>query len=439
MKLKRVLSITLVVGLVAYAALKGAVYYQVKTGLGRLTAMVAPFATLKYEAIESALQGSVAVTGISVMPADAPVGTRIERIELQGEGTRFLLDLLKGFDAERPPRRLQLSVSRMAMPLGGGYLQQWFPASSATEPDICTLGGLLGQTQIERLGFRQRLADTRLRYDFDRRSGEMTLLMDYTLDGLAALSVEMSLNKLSPMDAGATPVLERFSLHYRIDPDYMRRTVDYCAGEAGLDSAAFIDRLFTGGSTYYANNLGFIPGEGLRSALRRLISRPGDLLITSVPDSQFSPALLQQYKPQELVRLLGLSLSVNDQPVTDLSFSLPQGNEQLADLFGTLAPAASGENGGGETVPAPASPKPRARFMATPVARLSRYIGGDVRVYGSERDDPQQGILMSLRDRQLELEQRLYGGKMTLYIPLEKISRVEVLRWEQPETGEAVR
>ncbi len=70
---------------------------------------------------------------------------------------------------------------------------------------------------------------------------------------------------------------------------------------------------------------------------------------------------------------------------------------------------------------------------------MSRYIGGDVRVYGSERAEPQQGILMALRDRQLELEQRLYGGKMTLYIPLEKISRVEVLRWPQPETGEAIK
>ncbi len=163
MKLKRALSLTLVVGLVAYAALKGAVYYQVKTGLDRLTAMVAPFAMLKYEGIESALQGSVAVTGLRVTPADAPVGIRIERIELQGEGTRFLLDLLKGFDPEQPPRRLQLSVSRMAMPLGGGYLQQWLPASDVAEPDLCTLGGLLGQTQIERLGFRQRLADARLR------------------------------------------------------------------------------------------------------------------------------------------------------------------------------------------------------------------------------------------------------------------------------------
>lgn len=137
--------------------------------------------------------------------------------------------------------------------------------------------------------------------------------------------------------------------------------------------------------------------------------------------------------------MLGISLSVNDQPVTDLSFSLPQGNEQLADLFGAVAPAASGENGGSEAVPAPASPKPRARFIATPVAQLTRYIGSDVRVYGSERVDPQQGILMALGDRQLELEQRLYGGKMTLYIPLDKISRAEVLRWEQPEDREVTR
>ncbi len=434
MRLKRALLLAVGIGLAGYAVLKVTLYYQVKTELNRLTAMLAPFAVLSYDAIESDLTGSVAVTGVRVTPVEAPVGIGIERIELQGEGTRFLLGLLQGFDPARPPRRLQLSISRLQAPLGGDYPLFWRPAAAATVPDLCSLAGLFGQTEIERLGFRQRLADARLRYDYDPRSGALSLLVGYTLDGLSALSLEMALaNILPPGSAvsGGMPTLERFSLQYHIDPGYMHRAIEYCADQAGRDPALFIEELFTPGSADFANSLGFVPGQDLRSALRRLITQPGELLLTSVPDSRFSPAGLARYKPRELVEMLGIRLSVNDQPVEDLSFTLPDGDAALSSLIGGNTPGVTDARAGEGA--ATATPAPRPRFVVTPLNRLHRYIGRDVRIHGAAGTVSQQGILMSLQDRQLELEQRLYGGKMTLYIPLEKIRRAEVLRWEQVE------
>lgn len=436
MRLKRALLIPVILGLVAYGALKGAVYYQVRGELERLGKLVAPFAAFKYQGIASSLKGSVAVTGITLTPADAPVGLRIERLELQGEGTRFLFGLLDGFQADQLPARLRLSVRRVRMPLGGGYLNYWIPNGTAAAPDLCTLGGLVGQTGIERLGFRQRVADARLRYDYDRRAGTLDLLLDYTQDGLAAMSVEMSLADIPAPAATTAPKLERFSLLYRIDPGYMRDAVAYCAREAGVDSNAFIDRLFTGRPADYVNQLGFIPGEGLQAALRRLVNRPGDLLLTAVPGDRFNPARLQEYRPEELIRELGVGLSVNDQPVTDLSFRLPRRSESLAGLLGA-DPSGTAVD---KTPAGAASPgRSRARFTETPVEQLSRHIGSRVRVYGSDRAEPQQGVLAALRNQQLELEQRLYGGKMTLYIPLEKVRRAEVLRRQSVERAAPAR
>jgi hypothetical protein len=419
-----------VVGLLAYAALKGVLYYQVKSELDRLASQVAPVARLSYDGIASSLTGSVAVTGVTLMPAGAPAGIRIERVELRGDGPEFLLELLGGFDRQRPPQRLRLVVSRMGIPLGSDYLPAWGPAA-ATTPDLCSLGGLLGQTEIERLGFRQRLADARLRYDHDRRSGVLTLGLEFALDGLAGLSLEMVFGNLTGPGMESLPTLGRFSLHYHIDPDYMRRAVEYCAGQVGLQPVAFVDGLFSRGADYFANNLGFIPGTDLQAALHRLISRPGDLLITAVPDSRFNPTRLQQYTAAELIRLLGIKLSVNDQPVTDLSFRLAQGDAGLSSpLFGDSAPRTAAVPGEGAAPSAPAPKTPRARYIATPLSQLPRYLGREARIFGADRFEPQQGIMMALRDQQLELEQRMHGGKMTLYIPLEKIRRAEVLRRE---------
>jgi len=437
-KLKRLLLIGGAVGLLGYVVLKGAIYYQVKEQMDRLGAMVTPFASLKYDGIGSSLTaGSVSVRDITLTPTEALVGIQIEQVRLQGDGPGFLFRLLEGFKPDQPPEQLQLQIQRMSTPLGGGYLDYWRPAGKSAPPDLCTLGGLLGQTEIERLGFRQRMADVRLRYDLDRRSGALTLQMGYYQDGLTALSVETTLTDLFRPDGVGVPQMERFSLLYRIDPDYMRRAVKYCAAEAGLAPAAFIERLFAVRSADYTRQLGFVPGAGLRKALRQLISRPGEVLLTAVPDPAFNPARLQQYEPQELIRQLGIGLSVNDQPVTDLSFNLPQGDQPLTELLDQVTSGATGVQPDKPVTPPPV--QVRARFMDTPVERLGRYAGRHARVYSSDRDEPQRGILMGLRDNQLELEQRLYGGKMTLYIPFAKISRVEVLRWEQTTVGEADR
>lgn len=431
MKVKRLLMILVVVALVAYAALKGAVYFQLKSELDRLSALLAPFAALKYDGIESNLQGSVAVTGVSVTPAGAPVGIQIERVELRGEGTRFLLGLLAGFKPEQPPPRLAISIQRMRAPLGSGYLDYW--RSAAPVPDLCSLGGLLGQTQIERLGYRQRVADGRLRYELNPQTGGLTLQLDYSLDDLAGLSMEATLANVAGTDSATLPVLERFSLHYRIDSDYMNQALRYCAGEVGQEPEAFIDGLFALSSAAMGKQLGFIPGPGLQAALRHLISRPGELLITALPDSGLTPADLQQATPGELVERLGIRVSVNDQPVTDLSFRTPQGNVPSGALFGEMAPTLSGD--GEADAPVAAAPRPRARFMDTPVAQLRRYLGRNVRIYASDWPDAQQGILIALQNQQLELEQRMYGGKMTLYIPLAKVRRAEVWRREQVDAA----
>ncbi|AKH21207.1 hypothetical protein [Sedimenticola thiotaurini] len=440
MKLKRLLLISGVVGLVAYGALKGAVYYQVKNQMDRLGAIVAPFASLEYDGIGSSLAaGSVAVNGITLTPREALVGIQVEQVELKGDGPGFLLSLLTGFKPDQPPERAQLQIRRMSTPLLGGYLDYWHPAGSSSPPDLCTLGGLIWQTEIERLGFRQRMADVRLRYDLDRRSGELTLQMGYYQDGLAALSVETTLAGLVGMNGAKMPQMERFSLLYRIDPDYMRGAVNYCAKESGLAPAAFIEQLFAVRPPELGKQLGFVPGEGLRKALRQLVSRPGELLLTAVPDKSFSPARLQQYQPQELVRQLGIGLSVNDQPVTDLSFSLPKRDKPFTELLDQVTSGATGEAPQAASSVSPPPARPRARFMETPVEQLGRYVGSHARLYASDRDEPQRGILMGLNNNRMELEQRLYGGKMTLYVPLGKISRAEVLRWEKSVVDETAR
>jgi hypothetical protein len=49
-------------------------------------------------------------------------------------------------------------------------------------------------------------------------------------------------------------------------------------------------------------------------------------------------------------------------------------------------------------------------------------------------DDPQRGVLISVRDKEANVEKRLLRGKMTLHVPLDDIVQIEVMRF--PDTVE---
>jgi len=432
-KLKNVLLIPLIVGLVAYGGIKGYLYFKVKEGLDRMAALSAPFVTLKYGGIDTSLKGVISVTDIKLTPVGAPVSIDIDRAELKGRGVEFLLDVAAGFKMEQPPERLHLLVSRIRIPLGSDFFESFGLDASGKSHAMCSLGGILAQTGIEQLGFQQLIADAGLRYEYDQRAGEINLYSDYALAGLASMRMEMGVSGVSQpgaMMTGAAPQLGRMAIRYQVDQGYMQRVIDTCATQAGLDRAAFVNTLFIDDNLHYTKNLGFIPGQGIRFILRHLITQPGELRITLSPDGPVNPGVLAAYKPQDLLRVLGVEVSINDQPISDLSFTLPDGTRELSSLLGNQLDSAQDQTTSGETTRAPPSKRVRVRYITTPVDQLSRYLGRDVRILLNDRDAPQQGVLIAMKNNQLDVEQRLHGGKMTVYIPVQKIKRVEVLRRE---------
>ncbi|MCW8890757.1 MAG: hypothetical protein OQL20_08885 [Sedimenticola sp.] len=432
MKLKNVLLVPVVIGLVAYGGIKGYLYYQVKQGLDRMAALSAPFVTLKYGGIDTSLRGVISVADIKLTPVGAPVGIDIDRAELKGRGVEFLLDVAGGFKMEQPPERLHLLMKRIRIPLGSDFAESFGFTASGQSPEMCSLGGILAQTGIEQLGFQQLIADAGLRYEYDQRAGEVNLFTDYALAGLASVRLEMGVTGVSQPGAlmvGAVPQLGRMIIRYQMDQGYTQRVVDTCAAQAGLDRSAFIDTLFIDKGDHYLKNLGFVPGQGIRFVLRHLITQPGELVISLSPDGPINPAVLNAYKPQDLVRVLGVQVSINDQPISDLSFTLPEGSRELASLLG--APS-QGDTAPitGQTKREPAPKRVSVRYITTPLDDLPRYLGRDVRILLNDRDTPQQGVLIAMKNNQLDVEQRLHGGRMTVYIPVQKIKRVEVLRRE---------
>jgi len=83
-----------------------------------------------------------------------------------------------------------------------------------------------------------------------------------------------------------------------------------------------------------------------------------------------------------------------------------------------------------KTTPAPRT-RLRLRYIETNTADLENYLLYRVRIYTLDNDRPKQGVLISIKNQTINVEELLHSGKMTVHLHHSRISRVEVLRREQ--------
>lgn len=221
------------------------------------------------------------------------------------------------------------------------------------------------------------------------------------------------------------PKLDEVRLLYNMDGEYMKGVKKYCSSRLGMTEKAYIERMVNATDEEYQRFYGFIPGEGIRDAIRSFLQDPGEIDVRMRPSPDVNPAMLNQYRPQDIISLLGLNLYVNGQPVSDLSFTI---DEKYSSLFGNQA---YGED---KTEQEEAKRRiARYQFQVTPLAQLPQYIGAQVKM--KTRDGKlREGTLVSVNRQTAQIEQRIHSGKFTVHVPIEQVSQFQVNRLlQEPE------
>lgn len=436
MKAKTILLTCVIVAGALYGGVKGYVYYRVSAGLDRMIAMAAPFADISYGGISSGLDGSVRVEAVRALPQGMPDAVTVDAVEVRGDGPLFLLQLVSGFKQNDLPKNLAFTLTGFRLPLDGGIAARYSGVmlssarAAGAARDGCGIGGGVPPQLLQALGLDALTVDMSMGYRFDELEDQSRVNLEFDFRDLESMELEMAFTGMprpGAVMAGAAPEFKKLALRYWLDPDFAARAVGHCAKKRGQTPEAYIDSLFDGDEQRLAEALGFIPGEGIREAMKRYLKAPGEVYISIRPPASGDFASLAFYKPEDAIALLDPFVQVNGQAVTDLSFKMPErppGSPSAPGLFRRL-PVAD------KTVSAGASAKkarPKARFLPTAVADLGEHIGRDVRVYTNRTGVVRKGILVSIDGPDLNIEQRLYGGKMSVHVPLRSIERVEVYR-----------
>lgn len=434
-KLKTV-GVAFLVALVLIAGgIWGYLWYSTKQQVDQIAAMAKPFADISYGGIEVSPAGSIGVNRLRILLNVVNDSIAIGSIRLNAPNILALLNIRRQLGKGQLPEALSLSLQQLEIPLNGGLLGANRGAVSQRSPfdglDALGCGSInsFGSTEWQEMGYAHFIGNTTMGYRLNAAHDLMEFQIDSNGRDWATINVDLGFALSAPASSvmelatSLTPKLAKLNAVFR-DDGFNRRRNTYCAAKAGKTIEAYVtdhvrlvvERLQTNGIN---------PGPGLIEAYRRYLTEGGQLTIAAAPPAPINPAELQFYKPEDVIKLMGLTLKVNEKAVTDLSLSWD--SVKIARALGA-EPETVPES---EKTDATQSAEPstiviQKAFHSTPVSELGRHVGKMAKIktvnnaqYGGKLDAVAEGTVT--------ITIRKPGGSATLSLRSNEITEAQVL------------
>ena len=424
-----VLGLLILVG-AAYVSAKAYVYFQTKSKVDDAIKQASLFADITYDGISSDLQkGSVSINQISISPRTVHDVIQVRELKMQGDGPMFLFsDTAKM--AQQMPEFLEVSMNGLRVSLDGELYSSLGAMAAAQAkaqniklPGSCEFGSSLSADDLKALGYDALYANASFSVKNDKIASKTRMSVDMDVEDMGDVSMTMTMRgSNSPMMMAMAPSVDEVRFVYSVDQEYMKGVNKYCSNLLKVSEQQYVDSIVNASDEDYQRFYGFIPGEGIRQAIRSFLLTPAEVDVRMRPSPDINPATIKQYQPQDIVSLLGVNLYVNGEPVQDLSFTV---DEKYSSLFGNKGNA-EGDADAEERKKIQAS----YEFQDTALSQLPQYIGAQVIVTtrdGKER----QGALVSINQRTAQIEQRIHSGKFSVHVPVDQISKLQVHRLKQ--------
>jgi len=446
-KLKNLVVFSLVGAGVVYGGVKGYIYYKVKKQVDQLVAAARPFADIEYGSIGSDFQGRVVINELVVYPRGVNDAVKAEQLTVITPGLGYLLTGADSVNKGELPERMGVELKGARLNLKGRLTEMLEQAEAAqlgkqpAEGIACSLSSNFLTAQYRELGLDELIFDTRFTFERGLTASQLVFKMDYSIRDLEQAEFVMTMEGFgtSVMSlAVASPHLKRVSMTYRPDATFTRKTLEHCAGKQGVDEQTFVNGLFEQSDENYMQAFGFVPGPGIRTAMKELIQNASELNMVAQPPSALDLKTVGLYRPKDWPDLFGLVVKVNGKEVSDLSFTLPdvdpgQSDEQTAafslpglGLFGQQKPATPVQAQTDKKSGITRSSSGRLRYRIVSRRDVNKLVGKDVRIATTD-GKRRSGRVLSIRNGIISLEMRMHGGSLSTHVPVATASKIEVL------------
>lgn len=430
-KLMNVLLVIFVAALLIAGGVGGYLWYSTKQQADQIVMMATPFAEISYGSIALSPTGSTGAKKIRIMPHFVNDVITIGAIQLNAPNILALLDIRRQLSQGKIPPALSLSFHDVELALHGGLLGP--PPSQAQQVsplhnlDALGCGPItrFSGTEWQEMGLERFVGNLEVGYRLDATRNLLELRVDSHTRDWAALNLDLGLTMAtspeSVMDlASFTPRLASLRFVLRDDGLNALRN-NYCAVKAGKSISDYIaDHVRLVAERLRANGINL--GPGLLEAYRRYLTEGGHFTVVANPPAPIDPSELQFYAAEDVVKLLGLTLQVNETAVTDLSVTWDAA--QVAQALGSESrpePAAA------DTPPIRQQPViVRQAYHPTPVGELGRHVGRNARLQ-TTTGAQYLGRLDGIAEDIVKITIRRSGGTVTLSLRAGDITSAEVV------------
>lgn len=431
-KLMTILVTILVVLVLMAGGIWGYLWHNTRQQVEQLIVAAKPFAEISHGGIEISPSGSAGVKQIKIIPHLVNDVISIGAIRLNAPNILALLNIRRQLSQGQLPEALSLTIRQLELPLHGGLIGAKLPSPRERTPfdGLAALGCgpviHFSGSEWQEMGYDHFISNMEIGYRLN--ANRMDVRINNNTRDWATLNLDIGFALTTPATSvmqlaqSLTPKLAGLNIVLQ-DDGYNTRRNNYCAAKAGKPINEYlpehvrlvVERLRVNGVN---------PGPGLIAAYQRYLTEGGSLTLTANPPTPIDPAELQFYKAEDVVKLAGLTVKVNDQAISDLS--VDWNAAQVVKALGIDSQPAPGAEAVAETV-APVAPKPVVRsFHAIAVSNLGQHLGKIAKLKTSTGAN-YQGKLETIAEGVVRITIRKAGGTATLSLRSEEITQAQVL------------
>ncbi len=453
--------------LVAPAAWFGFKFYaetQLIQAIDKYKPVTSDYAEVKFDTVNVHINGKVSITKITLTPKKtfkSPI--TIKRLTVVFPSTLTMMktvyDVSNGELSELPDS-LRVQYDGIQLPLEGNeefytlfndqrQLRLKQELGSIVEP-TCGIEYIVGLNEFQQMGIDTLIDRHFWEYKYTPENQKLFVRFGISATNLYKASLQASFYKKgSPVinDFMQLPSLTNAELTYQ-DEGLIRMSSQHCANSSGISKDAYINRLTNLPDSFYFYKAGIAPNEAMKNAYINFLKNPDTVTIKAHFPPNFHPQAFSVYDTELWVSSFGLTLLVNNSPVSPFEIITPGqfGPAKDSDDMDMTEPSSRNTNPNvkKEWQSQPAHGEaPKTYFFVDelpatnqepellnqqsrdiPIYELPNHIGAwlEVSVEPSKRFS---GELLGVERERLLLKVRSAGGSITMPIKLHRIKSIK--------------
>jgi hypothetical protein len=317
----RLLRNVALLALLLMGGLKLLLEYAVRQEATRATALLAPYAQLRYEAISAGIDGSIDLSGVSITPAGHTRDVYgAERLTLKTPGPFWILRRWI-FTENALPTTLSADVVGPKLPATASIagLEGWISPFSLVpfETQGCGVASHFSVADYQRMGLNPGKPSEHLDLRYDPDTTALDVRLSLLAPALSSIVLHTEVQHFDPRLAATADGFRKlrvsqFSVEYA-DQDYLQRRNRFCAQMAGVDPAVFPDQHVAAVRAFLQKHQ-IDPGTELTKMYRTVVAGGGHVSVMSLPKATFEMGHTSTLSPDELLRELNVTARYNNTP-----------------------------------------------------------------------------------------------------------------------------